>query len=138
MSTIINTRNNGDPSVRYGEVMVNSKNVYPTTVTAAPTAATTITLGLLKGYEFFNGVQTSAATDKIAIPAGAPIGTEIVIYAASSFGVIKETGSSETINGVGTIVTIAAAASARLLKVTSTAWQLTHVASNGALTNPTT
>ena len=136
MSKVINTRNNGNPGIRTGEVLVNSKNVYPVTLVATPTAATTLTLALCDGYEFFVGANTSAATDKIALPASAPVGTEIVIFATTSFGVIKTTGSSDTINNVGTIVTIAANATARILKVTSTAWQLTHVAQNGALTAP--
>jgi hypothetical protein len=135
MAKVINTRNNGNPGIRYGEVLVNSKNVYPSTVTATATASTTaITLPLLDAYEFFTGVQTSAATDKIALPASAPVGTEIVIHAVSSFGVIKS--GSDTINGVATIVTIAAAATAKILKVTSTAWVLTHIGSDGALTAP--
>lgn len=133
MSKVVNTRNNGNPAIRYGEVLVNSKNVYPVTVVATAATSSPITLSLLDGYEFFVGAQTSAATDKIALPA-APVGTEIVIFATNSFGVIRS--GSDTINGVSTIVTIAAAASARILKVSATAWQLTHVASNGALTAP--
>lgn len=134
MAKVVNTRNNGNPAIRYGEVLVNSRNVYPATLTATAGTATTLTLDLLDGYEFFTGVQTSAATDKIAIPANAPIGTEIVIHATSSFGVIRS--GSDTINGVSTIVTIAAAGTAVLLKCTATTWKLTHYAANGAVTAP--
>lgn len=134
MAKIVNTRNNGNPSIRYGEVVVNSRNVYPVTLTATAGTATTLTLPLLDGYEWFNGVQTSAATDKLALPENAPIGTEIVIHATSSFGVIKS--GSDTINNVATIVTIAAGGTAVITKCTATAWKLVHYASNGAVTAP--
>ena len=136
MAKIVNTRNNGNPGIRYGEVVVNSLNVFPSQLTATPTAATTLKLSLLDGYDFFTGVQTSAATDKIALPENAPIGTQIVIHAVSSFGVIKTTGSSDTINGVGTIVTITAGGTATITKCTATAWKLVNAATNGVLTTP--
>lgn len=135
MAKIINLFNGGKKSRKTGLVNVNSWNVYPTTLVATAATATTLSLDLLDSYEFFNGVQTSAATDKIAIPAGADIGTQIVIKSAgTSFGVIRS--GSDTINGVSTIVTLAANATAILRKVSSTAWILTHYATTGAVTAP--
>lgn len=134
MAKILSLFNGGKRSRKTGDVKVNSKNVYPTGLVATAGTATTLTLALLDSYEFFTGAQTSAATDKIAIPAGADIGTEIIIFATNSFGVIKS--GSDTINGVSTIVTIGAGAHARLLKVSATAWILTHFGTNGAVTAP--
>jgi len=137
MAKIVNTRNNGNPGIRTGEIMVNSKNVYPTTLVATPSpGASTITLGLLDGYDFFVGAQTGAATDLLILPEGAPVGTEIKIHATNSFGVIKS--GSDTINGVATIVTITAAGTATITKVSATKWILMNQATNGALTAPTT
>lgn len=134
MAKIVSLFNGGKRSRKTGVVNVNSKNVYPTTLVATAGTATTLTLPLLDSYEFFVGQQTSAATDKLAIPSGADVGTEIVIFATNSFGVIKS--GSDTINGVATIVTIAAGCHARLLKVSSTAWILTHFSTAGAVTAP--
>ena len=134
MSLIVNLFNGGKKSRRTGVVSVNSYNVYPTTLVATAGTATTLTLDLLDGNEFFNGNNTSAATDKLAIPSGAPIGAQIIIRAGTSFGVIRS--GSDTINGVSTIVTIAAGGVAELLKTSATTWVLTHRASNGALTSP--
>jgi len=134
MSKIVNTRNNGNPGIRTGEVMVNARNVYTTSLTATAAGATTLTASLLDGYDFFTGAQTGAATDTLILPSGAPIGTDIVIQATNSFGVIKS--GSDTINGVATICTITAGGTAHLRKVTATAWKLTNIASNGALSAP--
>lgn len=135
MAKIVNLFNGGKKSRKTGVVNVNSNNVYPVQLTATAGTATTLSLDLLDAYEFFNCAQTSAATDKIAIPAGADIGTEIVIKSVTtSFGVIKS--GSETINGVATIVTLAANATAVMKKVSSTAWILTHYATTGAVTAP--
>lgn len=136
MAKIVNTRNNGNPGIRYGEVVVNSKNVFPSTLTATAATAATLTLDLFDGYDWFNGVQTSAATDKLALPASAPIGTQIVIHATSSFGVIRS--GSDTINGVSTIVTLSAGGTATITKCTATTWKLMLQATNGSLTAPTT
>lgn len=134
MASIISLFNGGKRSRKTGIVKVNSYNVYPTALVATAGTATTLTLELLDSYDFFTGQQTSAATDKIAIPSGADIGTKIVITATNSFGVIRS--GSDTINGVSTIVTLAAGATAVLVKRSSTAWYLTHYASNGAVTAP--
>lgn len=135
MAKIVNTRNNGNPAIRYGEVVVNSKNVYPQTLVAvASPGATTLQLPLFDGYDWFNGVQTSAATDLLVLPANAPIGTQFTIHATSSFGVIR--GGSDTINGVSTIVTIAAAGTATITKCTATTWKLMHQAANGTISAP--
>jgi hypothetical protein len=137
MAKIVNTRNNGNPGIRTGEVMVNSKNVYPSTLVAVPSpGATTLTLSLLDGYDFFVGQNTSAATDLLVLPENAPVGTEIKIHATNSFGVIKS--GSDTINGVSTIVTITAAGTATITKVSATKWILLNQATSGALTAPTT
>ncbi len=134
MASIVNLFNGGKKSRKTGVVKVNSKNVYPTGLVATAGTATTLSLDLLDSYEFFNATQTSAATDKLAIPSGADVGTQIIIKATASFGVIKS--GSDTINGVSTIVTLAAGATAILLKVSSTAWILTHYATSGAVTAP--
>lgn len=137
MAKIVNTRNNGNPGIRTGEVMVNSYNVYTTGLVATPSpGASTITLALLDGYDFFTGAQTSAATDLLILPESAPIGTEFKIHATNSFGVIK--AGSDTINGVGTIVTITAAGTATITKVSATKWILLNQSTAGALTSPTT
>ncbi len=135
MAKIVNLFNGGKKSRKTGVVNVNSFNVYPTALVATAATATTLSVDLLDSYEFFNCSQTSLATDKIAIPSGADIGTKIVIKSVTtSFGVIRS--GSETINGVATIVTIAANATAVLLKVSATAWILTHYAANGSVTAP--
>lgn len=137
MAKIVNLFNGGKRSRKTGVVNINSKNVYPTQLTATAATATTLSLDLLDAYEFFNCAQTSAATDKLAIPSGADVGTQIIIKSVgTSFGVIRS--GSDTINGVSTIVTLAANATAVLLKVSSTAWILTHYATSGAITSPTT
>jgi len=137
MAKIVNTRNNGNPSIRYGEVLVNSSNVSPTSVVAVPApGAAVITLPLLDSFEFFVGAQTGAATDRLVLPELAPVGTQITIYATNSFGVIR--AGSDTINNVSTIVTITALGTAWIRKVSATAWILTNFASNGAVTAPTT
>lgn len=136
MAKVVNTRNNGNPGIRTGEVMVNSRNVYPTTLVATSGGATTLTAALLDGYDFFTAEQTSAATDKLVLPTDAAVGTEIVIYANDSFGVIK--GGSDTINGVGTICTITAGGTAVLRKVADATWVFTNIAADGALTAPVT
>lgn len=135
MAKIVNLFNSGKRSIKTGVVKVNSYNVYPTALVATAAGATTLTLPLLDSYEFFNCSQTSAATDTLIIPAGADVGQIIVIKSVTtSFGVIK--AGSETINGVSTIVTLAANATAILRKVSSTAWILTHYATSGAITSP--
>jgi len=136
MAKIVSLFNGGKKTRKTGVVSVNSSNVYPTQLTATATAATTLSLGLLDSYEFFTGAQTSAATDKIAIPEGADIGTQIIIKSVgTSFGVIKS--GSDTINGVSTIVTLAANATATLRKVSATAWLLIHQTTAGVLSAPT-
>lgn len=135
MAKIVNLFNGGKKSRKTGVVNVNSSNVYPTQLTATAATATTLSLDLLDSYEFFTCAQTSAATDKLAIPAGADVGTEIIIKSVgTSFGVIRS--GSDTINGVSTIVTLAANATAVLRKVSSTAWILTHFSTAGAVTAP--
>lgn len=134
MSKIVNLFNGGKKSRRTGVVNVNSYNVHPTTLVATAAGAATLTLDLLDGSEFFTGNNTSAATDRILIPASADIGTQIIIKAGTSFGVIRS--GSDTINGVTTIITIAANGTAELLKTAATTWILTHRASNGSLTAP--
>jgi hypothetical protein len=136
MPKIVNTRNNGNPGIRTGEVMVNSGNVYPVSLVATAGGATTITLSLLDGYDFFVGANSSAATDRVILPEGAPVGTEFKIHATNSFGVIK--AGSDTINGVATICTITAVGTATLTKVSATKWLMVNQATNGALTAPTT
>src|SRR5882672_7240446 len=116
MAKFISLFNGGKRSRKTGVVSVNAFNVYPTALVATAGTATTLSLDLLDSYEFFNCSQTSAATDKLAIPSGADIGQKIVIKSVTtSFGVIKS--GSDTINGVATIVTLAANATAVLIKV---------------------
>lgn len=136
MAQIINLFNGGKKTRKTGVVNVNSSNVYPTTIVATASPGTPLSLDLLDSYEFFTGQQTSAATDRIILPEGARVGTEIIIQATNSFGVIKS--GSDTINGVGTICTLTAGGTGVLRKVSATAWKLTNIAANGALTNPTT
>jgi len=136
MAKIVNLFNGGKKTRKTGVVNVNSSNVYPTTLVATAGGATTLSLDLLDSFEFFTGQRTSAATDRIIIPAGADIGTEIIIQAVDSFGVIR--GGSDTINGVSTICTLTAGGTGTLKKVSATAWKLVNQASNGALTAPVT
>lgn len=136
MSKIINLFNSGKKSVKTGVVNINARNVYPTTIVATPTTGTTMGLELLDGYDAFTIAQTSAGTDFITLP-NAPVGTNIELYAVSACKV--QGANSDTINGVAptTDISIAAGAIAVLRRNTETTWKLTHIASNGALTAPT-
>jgi len=133
---IYRSGNGGKPSIDAGSLKrVNSFNVYPSTIVATASTGTNLSKSLLDNYEWFNVAQTSAGTDFITLP-DAPIGTVIVFYAISACKVQGQ--GSDTINGVApsTDITMAAGSRSTLVKNTATAWTLTHVAANGAVTAP--
>lgn len=136
MALIVNLFNRGKRSIKTGLVSVNSRNVWPSTILATPSPGTVISLAMLDSAERFNTAQTSAATDVIVVQAGAPVGTIVEMFASSAHRV--QAASGETINGVTTTITVAANALIIMRKTSATAWVLTHYASNGALTAPTT
>lgn len=132
---IYRSGNGGKPSIAAGSLKrVNSFNVYHSTITATAGAGTTIDRNLIDNYEFINAAQTSLATDRINLPSGAPVGTVLKIYAISACGLFGS--DSETINGVATIVTLAAGSISTVTKTTSGAWVLLQQAASGAVSAP--
>lgn len=128
----------GDPQIAAGSLKrVNSYNVSPITVTATASAGTALDSQIYKNYEFFNTAQTSAGTDRIVLPAGLPVGTELWFSAASAHVIAAGTG--ETVNGGtdGQAVAVAANGLIRFLKRSSTAWIANAFTSAGAISNPT-
>lgn len=139
MAKIVNTRNNGNPAIRYGEVVVNSKNVSPTTKVAVATTGTLITVAEVDSFDFFNVAQTSAGTDLIRLASGLAVGTEIVIFAVSAVTVSCEASYGQGING-GTDaqgVALAVNTSSIFRKVSSTRWICTSFSTAGSVTAPT-
>jgi hypothetical protein len=139
MSKIVNSRNNGNPAIRFGEVLVNSKNVSPTTVVAVATTGTVIRQSDADAFDFFNVAQTSAGTDLIRLASNLPVGTTLEFFVVSAVTVRCEASSGQGING-GTDaqgVALTANTSAILRKVSATRWICTAFSTAGAVSNPT-
>lgn len=138
MAKIVNTRNNGNPSIRYGEVVVNSKNLSPVALTATASGYT-LTQANIDSYDMFNVAQTSASTDKIVLPSTFPVGTVLEFFFVSAASIGVATGASQTINNGAdtTKVACAASTSAEVRKVSSTRWIVTAYAAAGTVSAPT-
>ena len=135
MPKIINVLNNGSKKgAKVGVVNVNSSNVCPTTIVAAPTPALMV-VDDFNLYDYFVVDQTSADTDEIDLPDATPTGTQFTIYCADVVELRTETDSIE-INGVASkgYTTVAL----DLIYVTKTAlgwnmWKILEV--DGAVTS---
>lgn len=132
---IYRSGNGGKPSIDAGSLKrVNSFNVHPSTIVATAGAGATIPRTLIDNYEFVNVAQTSLATDRINLPADAPTGTVLKLYAISACGLFGS--GSDTINGVATIVTLAAGSISTVTKTVAGKWVLLQQAASGAVTAP--
>lgn len=136
--TIFN--NGGKAKAKTGVVKVNSFNVCPDTIVAAPTPAT-LTAEQLAKYDYFLVDQTSAATDEFDLPDAAEVGDVITLYAVSAFEVRTETDAAE-INGVGSFgFTTVAKSTYTCTKVEPSGsvdeWRVVAVAENGSVTTLT-
>jgi len=136
MAKVINLYDSGNRNIRKGIVKVNSRNVYPSTITATASTGTNLSITLLDSYEHFRVAQTSAGTDFITLP-DAPIGTVLELFATSACKVQGQ--GSDTINGVApsTDITLAANSLSILRKTGTATWILTQYSAAGAVTAPT-
>ena len=132
MTKIINTLNNGNKNgAKVGAVNVNSFNVAPDTIVAAPVAAT-IPLSDLNLYDYFKVAQTTAGTDEFDLPSAAAVGQVITLYAVSAFELRTET-ETDDINDVASLgYAVIAGDLMTCTKVTATAWTVTKLTILGA------
>jgi hypothetical protein len=136
MAEIVNLYNGGKKTRKTGVVKINSRNVYPSTITATASPGTNLGIDLIGSYEHFRVAQTSAGTDFITLP-DAPIGTVIELFAISACKVQGQ--GSDTINGVApsTDITLAANSLSILRKTGTATWILTQYSSAGVVSGPT-
>jgi hypothetical protein len=124
--------------LKTGEVKVNSKNVSPDAVTAVATTGADLPLSLINKYEFIN-ITSGAAARIVRLPAGCPVGTELILYVGAN-GCEVAVVTGETVNG-GTdqtdTVPLAANSRGIFFKDTATHWTCNQIASTGAITAPT-
>ena len=132
MAKIFNLFNNGGKAnAKTGEVNVNSFNVSPDTVTAAPVAAT-LTRGDINVYDYFKVAQTSAATDEFDLPTAANIGEVITIYAVSAFELRTELDADKINNVTAKGYATTAGDLLTCTKVASDNWMVTKLTILGA------
>lgn len=122
---------------RSGVTNVHSYNVYPTTLVAGASGSPLIMdVALFNKYDFFHVEQVGGATDEIALPDDAPIGTRFSLYIDEVVIIQSETDASE-INGVASKgYTCTALDFIHCTKITSTAWIMHKILEvDGAVTS---
>ena len=129
--TIFN--NGGKSNAKSGVAKINSFNVCPDTITAAPTAAT-ITQAQLNLYDYFKVAQTSAATDEFDLPDVAEVGDVITLYAVSAFELRTQTDADKINNVTATGYTTTAGDVLTCTKVATDNWMVTKLTILGAAT----
>ena len=131
MTKIKNIFNDGEKfGTRVGKLNVNG-NVYPSTISAAPTAAS-LTRADLNQYDYFKIAQTSASTDEFDLPDAAEVGEVITLFAVSAFELRTETDSNDINNVTNTGYTSTAGDVFTCFKVSSTDFIVTKLTILGA------
>ena len=127
----------GKKKAKTGLVNIKSSNVCPTNVVAGVSGSPTLlSVDDMNLYDYFVVEQVGAATDEIALPDDAPIGTRFTLYMSEIAIIQTETDAAE-INGVPSKgYTTLALDLIECIKVTATGWVMWKILeSNGAVTS---
>jgi len=121
----------GKKEAKVGAVKVNSFNVSPDTVVAAPVAVT-LSKGDLNLYDYFNVDQTSADTDEFDLPSAADIGDVITLYSVDVFELRTELDADKINNVASKGYTTVVGDVLTCTKVASDNWMVTSLTILGA------
>jgi hypothetical protein len=127
----------GKKNAKTGLVNLHSYNVCPTTIVAgASGSAKLLDVNDFKLFDFFYVEQVGGATDEIALPDDAPVGTRFSLYINEIVIIQTETDASE-INGVASKgYTCVALDLVHCTKITSSAWIMHKILEDdGAVTS---